>query len=227
MPCLVLASGSPRRRGLIRAVSGDVELLVTDVDESVAASTPPDVMVRDIALRKALAARVVEPDAVIVAADTTVAVDGDWLAKPADDAEATRMLTRLRGRDHQVFTGVAVASERGIATDVTMSVVAIASLGERDIAAYVATGVGSDKAGGYGVQGDAGAIVSGVEGCYTNVVGLPLCNLALLLARSGVVIDAAAPACGFRIDRRCPYPIWRSAGCRPGDIDPMNRIGAG
>lgn len=209
MPRLVLASGSPRRRELIRAISTDIAILATDVDESVPDSTPPDVMVRDVAVRKAAAATATAPDAVVIAADTTVALDGRWLAKPEDDAEATSMLMRLRSREHQVFTGVAVASAGNIQTDVAMSVVAIAPLTDAAVAAYVATGEGADKAGAYSIQGNAGEIVTGVEGCYTNVVGLPLCGLAMLLARSGVASDAAAPGCGFRSERRCPHPIWR------------------
>ena len=209
MPRLVLASGSPRRRQLIRAISADVEIRATDVDESVPDGTSPDVMVRDVAVRTAAAALAMDPNAVVIAADTTVALDGQWLAKPEDDTEATSMLARLRGREHQVFTGVSVGSSGGILTDVTMSIVSIAPLDDAAVAAYVATGEGADKAGAYGVQGSAGEIVTGIEGCHTNVVGLPLCNLALLLARSGVAIDTSAPACGFHSDRRCPHPIWR------------------
>lgn len=211
MPRLILASGSPRRRELIRAITSDVEVLVTDVDETVPERTPPDVMVRDVALRKAVAALVVAPDAVVAAADTTVALDGRWLAKPADDAEAAWMLRRLRGRDHHVFTGVAVASAGQILTDVTMSSVTIGPLDDEAITVYVGAGEGMDKAGAYSIQASAGGIVTVVEGCYTNVVGLPLCNLALLLARSGVAIDAPAPACGLRDGRRCPHPIWRGS----------------
>ena len=209
MPRLTLASGSPRRRELIRRISDDVDILVTDVDESVPERTPPDVMVRDVALRKAVAALLVEPKSVVIVADTTVAVDGDWLAKPDDDAEAAAMLRRLQGRDHQVFTGVVVASSGQIVTDVTMNVVTIAPLGEAEVATYVATGEGLDRAGAYSIQGSASEIVTGVEGCYTNVVGLPLCNLALLLARSGIAVDALAPPCGFRSVRTCPHPVWR------------------
>jgi septum formation protein len=206
MSRLTLASGSPRRRELIRAVSNDVSILVTDVDESVPAGTPHDVMVRDVALRKALAALVAEPGELIVAADTTVALDGEWLAKPADDAEAASMLSRLMGRDHQVFTGVAVAAAGQILTDVTMSVVTVAPLTDSEVTAYVATGEGADKAGAYSVQGDPGRIVEAVEGCYTNVVGLPLCSLALLLSRAGLPIDAPAPPCGFPHRPSLPPP---------------------
>jgi len=209
MTSLILASGSPRRRELIRAFGGDVEILVTDVDESVPDGTPPDIMVRDVAIRKAVAGSAIAPDAIVVAADTTVALDGEWLAKPVDDADSASMLRRLRGREHQVFTGVAVATAGTVLTDVTTSLVSMAPLGDAAVAAYVATGEGSDKAGAYSIQGTSGEIVTDVEGCYTNVVGLPLCNLALLLARSGATVDAPAPICGFRSDRRCPHPIWR------------------
>ena len=191
------------------ALTSEVEILITGVDESVPDGTPPDVMVRDVAIRKAVAASALAPDALIVAADTTVALDGEWLAKPNDDVEAASMLARLRGREHQVFTGVAVTFAGMVLADVTTTLVAIAQLGDADITAYVATGDGSDKAGAYSVQGDAGEIVTAAEGCYTNVVGLPLCTLALLLARAGVTVYTPAPACGFRSDRRCPHPIWR------------------
>lgn len=166
-------------------------------------------MVRDVAIRKVVAGSAVQPDAMVIAADTTVALDGEWLAKPEDDREAASMLTRLRGREHQVFTGVAVASGGTVSTDVTMSVVTMTALTDDAVATYVSIGEGMDKAGAYSIQGNAGEIITSVEGCYTNVVGLPLCNLALLLARAGVAVDASAPTCGFRTDRRCPHPIWR------------------
>ena len=209
MPRLLLASGSPRRRELIRSLSDDVRVASTDVDESVPDGTPPDVMVRDVALRKAAAAAL-DPAAVVVAADTTVSIDGAWLGKPEDADDARTMLTRLQGRAHQVFTGVAVAVPGADPlTDVTMTVVAMAPMSIGEIDAYVATGHGLDKAGAYGIQGTAGTVVAGIEGCYTNVVGLPLCTLAVLLARAGVAVDAPAPACAFRSDRVCPHPIWR------------------
>lgn len=133
------------------------------------------------------------PPVVILAADTEVVLDGRLLGKPRDAADAARMLRDLRGREHQVITGLAVVEMGGPArppgpetTSVT-SRVRMGEYSEAEIAAYVETGEPFDKAGGYAVQGLGGRLVAAVEGCFTNVVGLPLTTARRLLARRGLL----------------------------------------
>jgi len=133
------------------------------------------------------------PPAVILAADTEVVLDGRLLGKPRDAADAARMLRDLRGREHEVITGLAVVETGGPVvppgpetTSVT-SRVRMGEYSEAEIAAYVETGEPLDKAGGYAVQGLGGRLVAAVEGCFTNVVGLPLTTARGLLARRGLL----------------------------------------
>jgi septum formation protein len=116
------------------------------------------------------------------------------------------MLRRLRGVNHLVHTGLAVIPPDEALTAHATSTVRMRPFSDVELATYLETGESLDKAGGYGIQGAAGDIVESVDGCYTNVVGLPLCSVARLLIAAGVRIEAPAPACGFRSDRRCP--IW-------------------
>ena len=138
---------------------------------------------------RAVAARVRE--GIVLGADTVVTIDGAALGKPADADDARAMLRRLRGREHEVVTGVAVvdaATGRTERTAVT-SWVRMGAYGEPEIEAYVATGEPLDKAGGYAIQGAGGALVAGYEGSYSNVVGLPLVETARLLAAFGVAVS--------------------------------------
>jgi septum formation protein len=130
-------------------------------------------------------------DSVIIAADTIVVLDGDVLNKPENAAHAHTMLRRLSGREHLVYTGLAVLDTRGqqheLLLDRVVSRVRVAELSDQQIAAYVATGEPLDKAGAYGIQGLGGQLVQAVIGSYTNVVGLPVVDLHQLLMRAGVV----------------------------------------
>ena len=206
----MLASTSPRRRELITALGLPFEAAAADIDETRPPDLPPDVLVHELALEKARAVLARWSAAlVVVAADTTVFLDGERLEKPVDAAHAETMLTRIAGRTHQVYTGIAVVSAADERSDVVVSHVTMRPATIQEIAAYVATGEPLDKAGAYGIQSEA-SLVASVDGCYTNVVGLPLCALALLVARSGQQITALAPICGYRTGRRCPHPIWHA-----------------
>ncbi len=197
---IVLASASPRRVQLLRSLGLDVEVRPADIDESVRTGESPVDYVRRLSVEKAAAASPV-PGEVVIGADTTVAVDGAALGKPTDGVDARRMLRSLSGRDHRVHTGVTVAiagpthldagrtrsshAATGLAeasrTDVVTTTVRFVGLDDPTIDWYVATGEPFGKAGAYAIQGAGGALVAGVEGSVTNVIGLPLAETLTLL----------------------------------------------
>ncbi|MCH8206820.1 MAG: septum formation protein Maf [Chloroflexi bacterium] len=186
---VVLASGSPRRRELVRALDLDVKLVDSPGDETprVPGETPGDFVVRQ-SLDKARAAADGIADAVVIGADTTVALDGRLLGKPADKAEATEMLRALRAREHRVLTGVTVldaASGRRLSTSKATTVL-MRAYSDDEVEAYVASGGPMDKAGAYAVQDERFRPAAEVRGCYLNVIGLPLCELAQLLDAMGI-----------------------------------------
>ena len=179
---VVLASASPRRRELLTRMGLDFEVIVSEADEGLEDGTPPAEGVRTVAERKARAVLPLAPDALVIAADTTVDLDGTSLGKPRSEAEARAMLASLSGRTHAVHTGVAVAYRGRLLTAVDTTAVTFRTLGEDEIRAYVATGEPMDKAGAYGIQGKGGALVAATDGDFDNVVGLPCRLLARLLA---------------------------------------------
>ena len=182
MQPLVLASASPRRRELLERVGVALEVRPADVDEAPRAGEPPAGYVARIARAKAEAARA--PGRWVLAADTTVTIDGAILGKPDDAGEAAAMLRRLAGRVHQVITAFAIAGpvERDglVATDVAMI-----AMDEPAIADYVATGEWRGKAGAYAIQGIAAALVREVRGSVSNVIGLPLAEVLEALRAVG------------------------------------------
>jgi septum formation protein len=159
-----------------------------DVDESLPSPVVPDA-VRELALRKARAVATRHGEALVIGADTVVVLDDQPLGKPRDPAEARAMLRRLRGREHEVLTGVAVvhAASGRSATAVARTRVFMARYPDEVIEAYVASGEALDKAGGYGIQDLGGALVAGWIGSYSNVVGLPLAETRRLLAGAGLL----------------------------------------
>ena len=185
---VVLASQSPRRRDLLTLVGVAHEVRPADVDERVRPGEAPDAYVRRLAGEKAraVADALGDPGAAVVAADTTVVVDGEILGKPADAAEARAMVRRLAGRAHEVFTGMAVVRGPRLADAVERVGVTFRPLGDDEIAAYVATGEPMDKAGAYGIQGFGATIVERVDGDYFAVMGLSLRRTVALLGEVGV-----------------------------------------
>lgn len=181
---LVLASASPRRADLLRSVGLAFDVVPADIDESVRQGETPAAYVARLSQEKVAKVASAVPGAIVVAADTTVDVDGQILEKPIDDVDARRMLTLLSGRSHLVHTGVTVVGDAsGLApTLVVETTVTFVELGRRAIDWYVSTGEAAGKAGAYGIQGAAGAFVSRVDGSVTNVVGLPLAETLALLA---------------------------------------------
>jgi septum formation protein len=180
---LTLASSSPRRRELLGGLGFTLEVRPAHADESVHDGEAPPDYVRRVALAKA---RAVDGE-LVLAADTTVAVDGLVLGKPAGDLDAARMLRLLSGRTHQVISAVCVRRPalRLEFCQVVTTAVDVAPLDERVIAWYVATGEPLDKAGAYAVQGLFGAFIRGVRGSVTSVIGLPLDETLALLRRAG------------------------------------------
>lgn len=176
---LILASASPRRAELLRASGYQFEIVVADVDERVRDGETPAEYVRRLAAEKSAAVQAA--DAIIVGADTTVVVDGEILGKPRDDDEAAAMLRRLAGRHHEVLTGVSIRHGAHEVGRVESTAVWFSVLTKEDIAWYVASGEGRDKAGAYAIQGLASRFIPRIEGSYANVVGLPVAVVAELL----------------------------------------------
>jgi nucleoside triphosphate pyrophosphatase len=182
---LVLASASPRRADLLRAAGLAFDVFPVDVDERFGDGEKPEHAVARLAETKASAAAASHPDAVVLGADTTVVIRGEALAKPATADDATRMLRLLSGRTHDVLTGVCVCSASHRLVHVEPTRVRMARMSEAEIAWYVSTGEPFDKAGAYAVQGLASRFVEGIEGSYSNVVGLPISRVYELLNELG------------------------------------------
>lgn len=191
---LVLASGSPRRLELLASLGLECEVSAVDIDEAPLAGESPAGCARRLAAEKAAAAvRRHGPGVLVLAADTVVALGEEMFGKPADAADAARMLRRLSGRTHQVHT--AVAASRGGKTSFRLSTseVTFRDLRAAEIDAYVATAEPLDKAGGYGIQGLAAVFVTRLCGSHSGVVGLPLSETAQLLHQHGIdVLQLAA-----------------------------------
>ncbi len=186
-PRLILASGSPRRRELLREARIEFELVVSDIPEVALPGEQPDAFARRMARAKASAVATQHPAHYVLGADTVVALDGTIFGKPNDVTDAQRMLSQLAGRTHTVFTGVALASPDGQVDDFVVGTqVTLRAVCADDIAAYVATGEPLDKAGAYGAQGGAWSFIEKLDGSYTNVVGLPVEQTVALLRRRGV-----------------------------------------
>jgi septum formation protein len=174
MPRLLLASASPRRSELLRAAGFTFDVLPANADESVHPGEPAAAYVTRVAEAKARAVLPQAGDRVVLAADTTVVVDGQIFGKPADERDAARMLRALRKRRHEVMTGVTVAAKGRTVTRVEQTMVEFAPMSDDEIHWYVASGEPVDRAGAYAVQGLASRFVTRVEGSYSNVVGLPV-----------------------------------------------------
>lgn len=192
MPPVVLASASPRRLELLRRLGLDPVVSVADVDEAPVAGEAPAATVARLAAAKARAVEA-PPGALVIAADTEVVRDGTVLGKPADADEATAMLRSLSGGSHLVVTAVHVRHDGREANAVETTVVTFRPLDAEEVAAYVAGPEPYDKAGGYGIQGAAGAFVERIEGSDTNVVGLPLATVVRLAGEVGVRLLPGGP----------------------------------
>jgi septum formation protein len=170
---LILASASPRRHELLMAAGIPHVVQPTGVPEERRSDEPPQAFVRRLAQEKARAATRGSAD-IVLGADTIVCVDEEVLGKPVSDADAVRMLRLLSGRDHWVYTGIFLLSAMREISDVAATKVSFLRLSEQEIEEYTRSGEPRDKAGAYAIQGRASKFVSSIEGCYHNVVGLPV-----------------------------------------------------
>lgn len=178
---LVLASASPRRQELIRMVTRDYVVCPAEVDESPAPYQTPSEHALGAAILKAKAVSLQRPE-LVLGADTVVCLGARVLGKPRNPEDNRRMLTALSGKWHTVLTAVALCREgRVVASDVVATRVKFAQLKDWEIDNLVQSGDGLDKAGGYGIQGEAGKYIAGIDGCYYNVVGLPVAAVAALM----------------------------------------------
>ena len=184
---LILASGSPRRRELLEAAGYAFDVVVSDADETMPDTDEPQQVAKHNALAKALAVSENAPaGALVIGADTVVALEGRIYGKPADEKQAVQTLSELSGKTHQVITGVALVYGDAFfsfheSTDVTFR-----ELDDETIRAYVATKDPLDKAGAYGIQSGGACLVDHIDGDYDNVVGLPVTRLARMLEKLGI-----------------------------------------
>ncbi len=182
---LILASASPRRRELLTNLNFPFEVVPADIDESFSTQDEPFDLVRRLSVTKAAKVAETYPDALVLAADTVVVYRDEILGKPETAEENLDFITRLSGHTHEVFTGHALVLGDKRADRVVQTAVRFRKLSEGEIERYVATGEGMDKAGGYAIQGYGSALVREVRGCYFNVVGLSVPNVAELAQTFG------------------------------------------
>lgn len=187
MTALVLASASPRRQELLRGLGVEFTVVPADVDERELPGEPPIAYVERVARHKAAAVVAAlgtdAGNALVLAADTTVDVDGEILAKPVDDDDARRMLRLMSGRTHQVHTAVVLSGQGQVRAVTVTTDVTFVPLGDDVIDWYLAIGEHRDKAGAYGMQGAGGVLVARIDGSPSNVIGLPLAETWRLLSR--------------------------------------------
>ena len=183
---IILASQSPRRRELLALMGLEFTVVTSDVEERPPQNTTVDAYVRALALQKAEAVASQHPDDCVIGADTVVYLDGDILGKPHTPENAKKYLSRMQGRKHTVYTGVAVAAHGRVHVEAEMTRVHFREITDAEIDAYIATGEPMDKAGAYGAQGRGAVFVRGIDGDFFNVMGLPLCRLDSMLKEAGV-----------------------------------------
>ncbi|KJZ41148.1 MULTISPECIES: nucleoside triphosphate pyrophosphatase [Pseudomonas] len=189
MKKLYLASGSPRRRELLTQIGVPFSAISADIDETPLPQESPSAYVERLARGKAevgCGTVVSDVDFCVLGADTAVVLDGKILGKPVDEADACAMLMLLAGREHEVLTAIAVLDAERCESLVVRSLVRFRNFSREEAAAYWASGEPRDKAGGYGIQGLGAVFVAGLDGSYSAVVGLPLCETAELLGHFGI-----------------------------------------
>jgi septum formation protein len=184
-PKLILASASPRREQLLKQIGLEFEVMPSDFDESRLCMNNPTESVQQAALEKARAVARKLVEGIVIGADTIVVYAGEVMGKPKDQSDAIQILKRLSGKKHEVITGVALVNARNNREYVWSEKTSVwfRQLSDIEIKKYVESGQPMDKAGAYGIQGRAAAFVKRIEGCYFNVVGLPLASLVENLKR--------------------------------------------
>ncbi|MEM9256000.1 MAG: Maf family protein [Pseudomonadota bacterium] len=194
---LILASGSPRRQEILNLLGASYDIQPANIDETPGDGELAEEYVRRMAHEKALnvaAAHASQEHIAVLAADTTVVVDGDVLGKPVDRLDGLAMLARLSGRIHQVMTAVCLVSDTDTESICVATDVEFVTLSRATCEAYLSTDEPWDKAGGYGIQGLAGAFVKAIRGSYSNVVGLPMAETQALLVEAGIATKLGGEA---------------------------------
>lgn len=174
---IILASASPRRQELLKYIVPEFEVKPADIDETLPADVPPEKAAEFLAVQKAKHTAKQYPECVVIGSDTVVIIDSTILGKPADKADAERMLKLLSGRTHKVVTGVCIACGEKTDSFSCETKVKFYPLTEEEILDYIATGEPMDKAGAYGIQGYGSILAEGIEGDFFNVMGLPVAML--------------------------------------------------
>ncbi len=187
---IILASTSPRRAELLKQIGIEFTAYASNLDEEQIISDTPAKMVMDLALAKAQKVASSVKNGLIIGSDTIVVTENQILGKPAGSKDAKAMLTKLSGKIHSVFTGLALIKQPGnkIMVDFEETEVKFRRLTPSEIEAYVAAGEPLDKAGAYGIQGKGAVLVEGINGCYFNVVGLPIAKLVTMLKEFGISV---------------------------------------
>jgi len=203
---VILASNSPRRRQLLGLTKLDFQVLPADVDETPLAGEPASAYVQRLAANKAFTVSAqINSDALVIAADTTV-VDGNLiLGKPVDNKDAKQMLRQLRGRSHHVYTAIAVKKDGESLVECCDTEVPMREYSDSEMNAYIKSGDPLDKAGAYAIQHGGFHPVDHLQGCYANVVGLPLCHLVRTLRKIHIDLEADVPSqCQSSLGYECP-----------------------
>jgi len=216
LPRIILASASPRRQQLLKLLRLHFDIHPADIPETFVDGEPPETLAQRLSYEKASTVAKAGSDALIIAADTIVVLDGHILGKPGSTQEAQEMLTRLAGRGHDVHTGLTLTWPAYSLTQTLLAStrVYMRAFTQQEIARYVASGDPMDKAGAYAIQNSAFNPVARIEGCYANVVGLPLCHLYALLRAWGLALEQhPLEICPWAVAQRdCPWaePIIRA-----------------
>ena len=189
-PRLILASKSPRRRDLLQQAGLTFSVIISDFEESSVPISTPDLYVRTLAESKAFDISEKHPENWVIGADTVVVIDGLILGKPVSEADARSMLEQLSGKTHQVFTGYCICckAKAHIFSETVKTDVVFKTLSHAEIEWYIQTGEPFDKAGAYAIQGLGTFLVKRIKGSYTNVVGLPICEVMDFLIKEGIIV---------------------------------------
>jgi len=211
---LILASNSPRRRQLLGLIGLDFRVRPADVDETPLAAEPAQEYVRRLAASKArFVGLPPSPDSLVVAADTTVVDGNQILGKPVDNEDAARILRQLKGRYHQVYTAVAVMWQGEVLVTCCSTDVPMRNYSDAEMQAYIESGDPLDKAGAYAIQNLGFHPVENLQGCYANVVGLPLCHLVNAIRKFAIDLAVDIPlVCQSSFEYKCPvYEAYLNA----------------
>ena len=184
---IILASGSPRRKELLKSLGIEFEIIKPNADEKILNDESPENLCKRLAELKANSINI--SNKIILAADTIVVIENEILGKPKNRDDAFRMLNLLQGREHKVLTGIALRKNNKLISDVEISSVKFRELNQAQIKAYISSGECDDKAGAYAVQGLGSLLIEYIKGDYYNVVGLPLCKFGKMLSNFNITLE--------------------------------------